>query len=1698
MKALNEEEIKVHTAKSQAAADEDLVLWNKIPQDPSVMLLAENSSAQQNQENTDEDKNKEKVVDDADEGNEGNEDTLNLDDEEKEEETDKEEDEETEEQEAAEETNDSDVEVKEQTEDEECIKQETQEGEVLSDDCKKKIMDEPTASGEEESDGDGQGALIPIGFGDDSDVTDEDFEFSFDQEGDAVVIVFIDEDVIRDFLIAEGDDIPPELQPLEASNDSFETFGNTSLESLFTTNVVPPVILDLDGDGVELLDSKTSNFQIDVTGDNKADQIGWAGNDDGVLIYDADGNMDVTSADEFVFTRYDAAAKTDIEGLKSAFDSNNDGYLDAGDSKYSSFAVWQDANGNGTVDTGEFQSLSALNISSINLNTTSDLHVENNSFVFGTGEYTMNGKTSTYADVGLDSGDGSINGSTYPVRLFVGSVLDNDDGTDVTVTGVSNVTPGAVVVMNADGTFTYTPPPGLTDVIDTFTYTIQDNLGQTADGTVSVDISGMIWYVDNTADGPGTGTSDDPFTSLEVFNSKNRPDGEGDWIFLSSGEGNYDGGITLLNNQNLIGEGSNLFFNGVTLNVSGTAPTVTNTGIENGGSGVVLSDGTNIIDGFNIGPTTGPSIGINTQGDATFNNLMIDGAPGGGLIVDSEASGTYTFNGVTITNVGGVGLEILNNSLGTFNFNNVDINGAVGAGVHIANNDATINIDGLSVNNVLSNGLPGAGVLIGKNAGPVNFLSQVDISGTEHGVLIDGTSGDVTFNGLDVSNTSAMGPGICILNTTNGTFIFNGLTSVDSTLDSGVILDNNNNSMITFNTLDVINTEGKGDAIVINNNNSDIDFGETTATNNLGQAVKLIGDIGSTVDFNSLLNVNHNTGNTGIEILNNSAGTFTFSGVSIDGAQEGIFIQNNSSNISFTDTLIQNIGGMGNGLVALNNSSTFTFTNLDSIDNFGNNVFLDQNSSSTFNFSNLNINGSASSPTIGEGFIANDSGTINITGSTNIINTLGAIGLDIQGTNIGSSGVIFESISVDGAKHGIVLNNVGGSGSFTVTGDGTNAGSGGTIQNTTDSAVEINNVFVPVSLNFMNLPDNSSGSLLVINSNNVGLFDSNISGKLGTSVNAIDLNYDDDNVHVINIKGNTLDGIIGDQPVVRLTASSFGTDVDLNLDNNLFQNLDLSNNGNPQHAVLTESTSGSIVTNDINNNTFNGQNSSGPNTFANGILIAAVEGTQNLGIVGNKFQNSDSMGPNQADTIELIGFGGGIFDGAITKNTFENNLNSNSIVISMPDPFGSFPDMITQLDITDNYFDNIPGRSALIVDLGPNVSDSSINFSGNFVGTSNPNVGSGGADNDVPVIYYNIVGPDGISGPPLFIPNHNFFMTSNNITTNTEDFAVVVDSMYIADSLIDISDNNVNHNGSNVSLTNSTFLILNDEGLMELKLLDNVVTLPSIGLGNFHFEIFDFFGGISLDPFTQTAQFPEDIISLNNLPTLPSEVLFASSGNLREEVQGTTEAPIVLDLDGDGIELLAPNVSPVVHELSGLSIGWVAPDDAFLVYDANRDGAYSGLQEINFASYHPDAYTDLDGLRLAFDDNNDGVINSQDDVFKDLAVWQDKNQNGSSELGEFTYLNESAIASLGLGYDLAPTLLNGNVNYGSSTYTLNDGTVAELGNIGLAVGQSLTVSDLLGICSECSNTIPEPTPLPTQNSLSDPLETNQDYLDMGL
>ena len=271
------------------------------------------------------------------------------------------------------------------------------------------------------------------------------------------------------------------------------------------------------------------------------------------------------------------------------------------------------------------------------------------------------------------------------------SVLANDMGPGIAITSFdsTSVHGGSVTMNTVTGTFTYNPPRGFTGT-DSFTYTISNAAGSDQ-GTVVLTVSDMIWFINSSAGACSSscdGRLTNPYTSLAAFEAANGngtisggtvvdPEA-GDHIFIYTGAGDYNGPLTLENNQRVIGQGASSdipTLAGITLandsdalpTTGGANPVITNSS----GGGISLAQNNNL-HGLSVTNTTGTGISGNGFGTLTVseNVILSNTATAGTPISLSNGDLAATFKSISAGNnnanpdpVNGI---VLSNTTGSF------------------------------------------------------------------------------------------------------------------------------------------------------------------------------------------------------------------------------------------------------------------------------------------------------------------------------------------------------------------------------------------------------------------------------------------------------------------------------------------------------------------------------------------------------------------------------------------------------------------------------------------------------------------------------------------------------------------------------------------------------------------------------------------------------------------------------------------------------------------------------------------------------------------------------------------------------------------------------------------------------------------------------------------------------------------------
>lgn len=159
-----------------------------------------------------------------------------------------------------------------------------------------------------------------------------------------------------------------------------------------------------------------------------------------------------------------------------------------------------------------------------------------------------------------------------------------------------------------------------------------------------------------------------------------------------------------------------------------------------------------------------------------------------------------------------------------------------------------------------------------------------------------------------------------------------------------------------------------------------------------------------------------------------------------------------------------------------------------------------------------------------------------------------------------------------------------------------------------------------------------------------------------------------------------------------------------------------------------------------------------------------------------------------------------------------------------------------------------------------------------------------------------------------------------------------------------------------------------------------------------------------------------------------------------------SSSPLVLDLDGDGIEIRQLGSSDrMAFDLNADGIrtrtAWASPDDGLLALDRDGNGRIDTGRELfgdstllRSGKLAADGYAALADL----DNVKDGLINGQDAVFDRLRIWRDLDQNGISAANELFTLGQLGISEIQLAKTTSSeTLTDGTRLDGRATFTMN-------------------------------------------------------------
>jgi len=188
--------------------------------------------------------------------------------------------------------------------------------------------------------------------------------------------------------------------------------------------------------------------------------------------------------------------------------------------------------------------------------------------------------------------------------------------------------------------------------------------------------------------------------------------------------------------------------------------------------------------------------------------------------------------------------------------------------------------------------------------------------------------------------------------------------------------------------------------------------------------------------------------------------------------------------------------------------------------------------------------------------------------------------------------------------------------------------------------------------------------------------------------------------------------------------------------------------------------------------------------------------------------------------------------------------------------------------------------------------------------------------------------------------------------------------------------------------------------------------------------------------------------------------------------------PLVLDLDGDGVELLglAAGITFDVDADGMLeTTGWVGPDDGLLVMDLDGSGQIEDMSEVFSEVFNGGNYTDSLAALATLDTNTDQVISAEDDRFDEILVWQDGDSDGVSADAELATLTDHGINAIDLDATASDETVSGNTIDAVGTVAFDDATTGTFAEVTFVLDGAPTTFTLGGIISSGNEAVVEAT-----------------------
>ncbi|HEV7743377.1 MAG TPA: DUF4214 domain-containing protein [Pyrinomonadaceae bacterium] len=388
----------------------------------------------------------------------------------------------------------------------------------------------------------------------------------------------------------------------------------------------------------------------------------------------------------------------------------------------------------------------------------------------------------------------------------------SDTFTVTAIAGGATALGGTVTLASPSGSFTYTPPlnrPTAGDgasINDSFTYTITNSAdpGLTSTGTVTITLTGRVFYLQ--AGAAGDGRSSTPSSNPATMSTN--ADKSSDIFYIFSNAASLSGLFTVDAGQQLLGQGVNLVVTIPTLGsvtlFNSAAPTPTTT--NGAGNCVTLAGapGNNTLSGFNIGSCSALAIAGSNVGTLAVNTMTINNTTGGGIDLTGVGGPSVNVVLASLTTAGGSTGASVAGVNGTVNLGSGALTGATGTAFGVNGGAPTVSYTGTITQNTAAQRVLN---LVNTTGGSITLSGTITGGSASTGVNIGTVNGGITLTTVNLGTAGARmtnqaltitnGTGTYGLGTfsifTNNTTGFNS-TGADGTINcsSGSAVDSTN------------------------------------------------------------------------------------------------------------------------------------------------------------------------------------------------------------------------------------------------------------------------------------------------------------------------------------------------------------------------------------------------------------------------------------------------------------------------------------------------------------------------------------------------------------------------------------------------------------------------------------------------------------------------------------------------------------------------------------------------------------------------------------------------------------------------------------------------------------------------------------------------------------------------------------------